>query len=235
MRQIRGRSAGVSIFLLAILAAGPAGACPGQPSVWDLELGMPATSLPSDFVEHACGTNGGPPSLPLTGFDDFAQCKADARGLHEVSFRYDDEQEFVARALEQSRAIKLCEGTRVFDIPVILSALFDGEGVLKGIRIVTDPRGAEPADRADDWALGTMLRRRFGDEWQCKELPSGPGETPVASFPVRDECSRSVDGAELTVRREYYHRRGQAFRNEYGDVQPGLFISETRFEMMQLE
>ena len=57
----------------ASLAAGGAVAQP-QPSdrparaeVWDLKLGTTADRLPDAFTDYACGTNGGPPSIPLTG------------------------------------------------------------------------------------------------------------------------------------------------------------------------
>ena len=68
-------------------------------TVWDLTLGTSAADLPHDFVDFACGSNGGPPGLALAGFADYASCPAEPNGLHEVYFRYNDEQEYVARAL----------------------------------------------------------------------------------------------------------------------------------------
>ena len=44
---------------------------PTRVEVWDLELGTPADRLPDDFTDYACGTNGGPPSIPLNGWRDF--------------------------------------------------------------------------------------------------------------------------------------------------------------------
>ena len=64
-------------------------------TVWDLELGTPADALPqNDYIDYACGTQGGPPSLPLRGWVEFARCAAEPSGLHEVYFRYDDEFRF---------------------------------------------------------------------------------------------------------------------------------------------
>jgi len=60
--------------------------------IWDIKLGTPIAALPLEqFVDPACGTNGGPPSRVLAGFADFALCPLDkATGLHEIWFRYDD-------------------------------------------------------------------------------------------------------------------------------------------------
>jgi hypothetical protein len=212
----------------------PALACEGRPTVWDIQLGMGVQDLPGGFSDHACGCDGGPPGRLFSGFDAFRQCKPDGEGLHEVAFRYDDEPEFVARALEQSRAAALCEGTTVFGYPVVPSILVDDDGIVRGLRFTTDPRGAEPADRSDDWGLGNVLKRRYGAEgWVCRDLPDAPGETPVARFKLKQECRKSAGGLELSVRSEYYHRAGQSFTDEFGDVQPGLFVSQTRFEMRQ--
>jgi len=224
----------IGTCLVTLLAASPALACQGGPSVWDIQLGSMIRDLPGGFTDHACGSNGGPPGKLLSSFEDFKQCRPEGDGLFEVAFRYDDEQEFVARALEQTRALALCEGTKVFGFPVVPTVLLDGDGVVRGLRLVTDPRGVEPADRSNAWALGNILKRRYGVEgWTCEDLPEVPGETPVASFKLRERCSKSVDGVELSVESEYYHRAGQSFTDEFGNVQPGLFISQARFEMKQ--
>jgi hypothetical protein len=220
--------------LALLLTASPALACPGRPTVWDIRLGTSVADLPAGFTDHACGSNGGPPGRLISGFDQFRECKPDGDGLHEVAFRYDDEQEFVARALEQARAVAACAGTTVFGYPVVPSVLIDDGGIVRGLRFATDPRGAEPADRSDDWALGVVLKRRYGAEgWTCEDLPDAPGDTPVARFRLKEECVKSADGLELTVRSEYYHRAGQSFIDEFGNVQPGQFVSQARFEMRQ--
>src|ERR1700693_5275162 len=65
------------------------------PRIWDLMLGTPIKDLPlNDYVDPACGTNGGPPARVLQSFADFAQCAVErTTGLREVWFRYDDEME----------------------------------------------------------------------------------------------------------------------------------------------
>ena len=132
----------VATFLLALLCW-PATA-PAQDlrraSVWDLKLGQPIAAQPSadEFRGFACGSNGGPPRQRLKGWSDFARCPADADGLHEVYFEYDDELEYIARAKDLEREVTRWAGTTEVTFPVVVSGLFDGNGVLKGIRIVTD-------------------------------------------------------------------------------------------------
>jgi hypothetical protein len=220
----------------AALAAsgGPATAQSERLEIWDLSLGMKAAEIPDRFVEYACGTNGGPPSRPLAHFADFAMCRPDARGLYEVYFRYDDEQEYLARALEQVALIEATAGTRVYGFPAIVTVLFDAEGLLRGMRIVTDPRGVRPEIRDDFWALGTVLRHHFGDAgWSCAALPLAEGERPVSTFIVKDRCTKSIEGAELAVERRYLQRRGQEFIDERTEaVVPEAFESLASFELI---
>src|SRR5688572_7480627 len=43
--------------------------------IWSIELGSDVESVPpSAFIQLACGTNGGPPSVPLESFVDFETC-----------------------------------------------------------------------------------------------------------------------------------------------------------------
>ena len=53
---------------LALILAGAGGhaarAEPPLPHIWDVKLGTPVGDLPDEeFVDPACGTNGGPPGL----------------------------------------------------------------------------------------------------------------------------------------------------------------------------
>src|SRR5204862_3702459 len=95
---------------------------------------------PQEFQNFACGSNGGPPRAQLSGWADFARCRAEASGLHEVYFEYDDELEYIARARDLDREITRFAGTTETGFPVIVSALFDDNGILRAIRIVTDSR-----------------------------------------------------------------------------------------------
>src|SRR5262245_1111810 len=86
----------LTALLMPVIAAFSAPAeRPVRLEIWDLQLGAAVEQLPDGFVDYACGTNGGPPSLPLEGWRDFRRCRAEPSGLH---FRYDDELEYWARA-----------------------------------------------------------------------------------------------------------------------------------------
>src|SRR5438876_577449 len=109
---------------------------PAQPwQAWQfpfcLNSRMPATMSAGSF---ACGSNGGPPRQQLSGFGDFGRCRAEANGLREVYFEYDDEYEYIARARDLPREISRWAGTTEAGFPVVVSGLFNDNGVLKGIR-----------------------------------------------------------------------------------------------------
>jgi len=76
-------------------------------TVWDLKLGMPVSAQPASdqFRGFACGSNGGAPRRQLSGWDDFRRCDAEANGLREVYFEYDDEYEYIARARDLPREV----------------------------------------------------------------------------------------------------------------------------------
>ena len=109
-------------------------------TIWDIHLGEDASAIPDAYVNYACGTNGGPPSRKLPNFAAFKTCKPAADGLHEVYFEYDDELEYVARALDNESQIRKYAGTTVYEFPVVASLLIDDAGVVRGERMATDPR-----------------------------------------------------------------------------------------------
>lgn len=222
--------------LMLVLAPGMAPAAgPELFDIWKINLGMRADEIPDEFVEHACGTRGGPPSVALSGFADFAKCRAEPSGLHEVYFRYDDEYEYWARANGLEIEIQLYSGTRVFDYPVILSLLFDDGGIVRGIRMVTDPRetGGE-RNRREFWTMGNFVRIRFGnDNWTCEELPRAEGETPAGSHFIKERCEKVLNGQLYMYERHYYHKKGQVFTDTHtGAVNTNAFESFTWFELL---
>ena len=83
----------VALAALTLLgaASGRAEEAPRRADLWSLKLGTPASQLPNnDFINYACGSNGGPPQEPLAGWSDYNKCKPEPNGLREVYFRYDD-------------------------------------------------------------------------------------------------------------------------------------------------
>src|SRR5262245_41292569 len=119
----------LAAILCGLLAAADAFAAaaerPRRLEIWDLQFGTPVDQLPDEFIEHACGTNGGPPALPLGGFQEFRRCRPEPSGLREVYFRYDDELEYWAKANDLQAQMEQYSGTKTYGFPVVVSALFD--------------------------------------------------------------------------------------------------------------
>lgn len=212
----------------ALLLAGPVAAAD---TIWDLQLGEPAGAQPSGFVNYACGGNGGPPTTPLTGFADFALCPAEASGLHEVYFRYDDEADALREAWQRWPLARLA-GTRVYGFRASVSALFDASGTLAGLRILADPRGVPGGERNDQWRLAAVLQQHFADAtWTCEDAELRPRETMAASFFVKRTCTGASDGRALELAQNYFHKAGQSFVDTFGKVQDTYFVSDSRFEI----
>lgn len=213
------------------------------PSVWDLTLGEHATELPRDeFIHYACGTNGGPPSLPMVDWRGFDQCRTEQEtGFREVYFEYDNELELWARANNLMTQAALYEFTSVNSVPVIASGLFDENGFLVGLRLVSDPRKIDFADedgRNLAIALSGFLEARFGDVvWDCVDLPRLEGEQEVAGRYEKQACTATTaDGHDLYLETHHYRRPGQQVIDPVGNrVTQGEFWSETRFEMTLAE
>ena len=204
---------------------------------WSLELGTPASALPHDaFDDYACGSNGGPPQQPLAGWSDYGKCPAEPSGLREVYFRYDDELEYRARAHRAQTMIAQYAGTKVFDFPVIVSALFDADGVLAGLRIVSDP-GVSPQVRKQGYTLSNFLKARYGnDRWDCRDTPPAPGETPVGILYINQRCTMlTKDNMRAFLETRFLRRPGQAEFSGSGKLTVGQFDSSTRLELLRPE
>jgi len=218
----------------AFAQQGPA-APPRRLEIWDIKLGTAAAALPDEFVDYACGTDGGPPSLPLGGFADFKRCRPEPSGLREVYFRYDDELEYWARANNVLAQFEQIAGTKTYGFAIVASVLFDDAGIVAGIRLVSDPRD-DSQDRDDAYLLKNFLTARFGrDGWACQDLAPEPGETPVDGVFVKQDCRKAIDGettASLSVR--YLRKPGQSRLDPHSGKQTrGLFESTVHFEIVR--
>lgn len=209
------------------------GAIDIEPSVWDLSLGQHAADLPvAQFAGFACGTNGGPPSLPVAGWTEFARCRAEAQtGWHEIYFEYDDRIEYIALARNDAVGAALYAYTSVYSRPVIASALFDDDGFMRGLRLVTDPRVSLQV-REQAYTLGGFLRARYNGDWACEQLPRGEGETPYQGIFVKRTCvlTDAADGIWRRIDTNFFRRPGQGVVNADNIPTSGYFESTTRLE-----
>ncbi len=208
---------------------------PRRLEIWDLQLGSPVAQLPDEFVDYACGTNGGPPSRALEGWRDFRRCRPEASGLREVYFRYDDELEYWAKANNLLHQMQQYSGTKTYGFPIVASVLVNPEGIVSGIRIISDPRGEE---RDEAYLLRNFLNARLGKEgWDCEGLPPAEGETPIGGIFVKQRCRKQVDErtmASLSTR--HLRKPGQSqFDPQSGKETRGQFESGVRFELIRGE
>lgn len=207
-----------------------------SPSAWDLALGAHALELPkNEYIDYACGTNGGPPSFLIADWTEYHRCPAEAEtGYHEVYFQYDDEHEYWAKAHSLDVQVILYEYTAEYEIPVIVTGLFDENGFLVGIRMVSDPRATtELRERGTD--LAGFLNARYGGEgWACVDLPRLEGERAFHGHYEKRRCEKELpDAAALvSIETRNYRKAGEhAINPQTHRRTNGLFVSDTRFEM----
>ena len=227
---------GVGAAVLAILVSNLSAQAqtrrdPGE--VHGLKLGLIAKSMTIDgFGEFACGSNGGPPRQKLDGWTDFATCRAEANGLHEVYVRFDDEDEYIGKAIDDSMHAQGKIGTRVAGHPVILSVLFDDGGIVRGLRFVTDPR-ASPYERRMAHLLRLAVINRYEpDGWSCIDFPAAAGESPVGGVFLKQRCEKATPERNLMVEARFLRKPGQADVDPItSESRPGAYESWTRFEI----
>jgi hypothetical protein len=197
-------------LLLAGCVAAAASAQTPPPKIWDLKLGQPVATLPADdYVDPACGTNGGPPARVLKGFAEFNLCPVErSTGLHEVWFRYDDEMEYVARARRSDIMIRQYQANSLAGQPIITSLLIDDAGLVQGYRIVNNPR-AEGGTRIDAYGLADIFKGIAGLGLDCKDLPLAEGERPIEDFFVKQVCEKNDNGRMIRVEARRFYKPGQ--------------------------
>ena len=232
-----GRAVLALIVFALVLGAGDASAQQRKPRIWDIPFGTHVRDLPShEFVDPACGTNGGPASMPIGSFENFARCSVEeATGLYEVWFIHDDTLEYMGYAIRDAAVADRYRATRVLTQPVILSLLINGDGRLQGYRVVTDPR-TEPAARLDAWSVSQHFRARFSGEWDCAELPREEGESPINGRFVKERCQQVSEGRRLTMEVRHYFRPGQHQYNPFGGKpMENAFESSARLDVIGIE
>ena len=216
------------LCLIAALVAQHAEA-QSRARIFDIELGSPVAALPAnEWVDPSCGTNGGPPSLRLDTFADFARCPAEKEtALHEVWFIYDNEWEYIARAYRDPAEIARFSANVFYGQPIVTSLLIDDAGLVQGYRFVTDPRA--PTDlRLVAHTLTTIVKGQFRDgTWQCTDEPPADREQPVDGTFVKQDCAMVSADRVTLLQGRLLRKAGQGdFR-----IAEGYFESSTRLEV----
>lgn len=201
--------------------------------IFDVALGSRISELPADeWVEPACGTNGGPPSISLEAFQEFVRCPLEeTTGLREVWFIYDDEWEYIARAYRDPVEIGRYAENTFYGQPIITSVLIDDDGLVQGYRVVTDPRA--PVDvRRGAYLLHPVLKSLFSDApWQCSDLPVEEREGPVDGIFLKTDCVLVSDDRFIRLEGRLLRKPGQ---NRFEVPPDGYFESSARLEVFNL-
>jgi hypothetical protein len=115
----------------------------------------------------------------------------------------------------------------------VVSALIDAQGLLGGIRIVSDPRDTSQ-NRDEAYLLRNFLTARYGrDGWDCVDLPAAEGETPVARTFIKQRCRKIIAGTAVAeIETHFFRKKGQSqFDPQSGRTTEGQFESLVRFEL----
>jgi hypothetical protein len=235
----RGSTILASAFAVVLLSASLGAAWSQQPlpRIWDVQLGTPVGELPEDeFVDPACGTNGGPPGLRIAGFEQFERCRAEASGLREIWFRYDDEVEFTARAARDPDAVARTNAMVVLGQPVILSLLIDRAGLVQGYRIFTDPH-ADAELRINAYTVAIAFKAHSGPEgWACDDMPPAEGETPILGTFIKQRCEKVAGGEQIVVETRHYYKPGQALIDPNTNLPTvNQFESSARIQLVRVD
>ena len=196
------------------------------------------------FIKFACGSNGLVPLQKINGFTDFAQCRKEEHGLHEVAVEYDNTGKHLADLFAQMYKdveggdlwTQQYTGTKMSGHPVILSVLFDDAGVVKGMRAVTDSR-ARTDQRQVSNMLAVVIRNHYDPQnWTCEKLPLTGGETPIGNSFIKERCETVYrNESRMIVWRNLFRKAGQTGATATGQVAEGDFESSTRWERWALD
>ncbi len=183
----------------------------------EFRVGMTVSELPQqgygNFICGAGGETGGP---TLENWAEYMRCAPDEEGLREVQFQY------TATRVEFVKANDKWEGTRVYGHPAIVSLLIDQDGVVDGIRIVTDPE-ARRYMRKKAFLLGQQAKFHFSPKtWRCEAKEPSSGEEPVGGIFRKERCVNRFDNRVVKLEIDLFRTPGQTMES---------FVNATRIEI----
>jgi hypothetical protein len=230
-------SAGLTV--VGVLAFDDVSSAQSRARIMQVEFGTHVSELPIDeWVDPSCGTNGGPPSIELESFDEFALCPTEATtALREIWFIYDDEWEYIARAYGDPIEILSYSANMFFQQPIITSLLVDDAGLVQGYRIITDPETPNEV-RREAYTLYGVFKGLFADApWQCEDLPPSGRETPVEGSFLKTDCVMVSDERFVKLEARLLRKPGQNPREYAGfrSQTESFFESSVRLEVYSTE
>ncbi len=185
----------------------------------DLRVGMTVNELPTErYVDIACGNLGDEPGEAIDDWTNYQACPVNDDGLHEVAFSYAEDNPWAA-------VNDKWEGTKVAGHPVQPSLLITGDGLVKGIRIVTNGRRLYLKKKA--YLLPIRIMGRYGkDGWTCEEAEPGDGKKAIAGMFIDRLCEKTFHDRHLVMKVDLYRTADQQGRD---------FTGSTRFEIYKRE
>ncbi|MBV8399008.1 MAG: hypothetical protein JOZ17_09745 [Acetobacteraceae bacterium] len=186
----------------------------------EFRVGMKVEELPrAGYLDFSCAAA---PSKKLTGWQDYRECPADSAGLREVSFRYDESANTLAKINDQY------EGTRVGGHPVLVSLLIDDQGTVAGLKIVTDPK-ARLYMHKKAFLLGQQAKAHYGEDgWTCTEAQPSADEEPVGGVFIKEHCEKTTPTRRILVERDLFRHPGQELKDFVGDSKVTILLPSVR-------
>lgn len=174
----------------------------------DVRVGMAVADLPSaGYAGFACAAD---ETRKVAGWSAARDCPADASGLHALRYGYDKDTDR--------------EGVVVAGHPAVLTLLVDNDGKVGGLRIETDPK-ARLYLRKKAFLFGAQIKSRYGaDGWTCTQAQPEAGEEPVGGVYIKERCTKSTQGRDITFERSLFRRAGSDART---------FVDETRMTILR--
>lgn len=200
--------------LAVALATGPTlAASKSGGDVREFTVGLSVDDLPKEgYLGFACGNDGEAPGKEIEGWHAFAACPTDENGLREVAFQYDDSEVLFDDL----------EGTAIAGHPVLISLLFDQDGVVEGLRVFTDP-AARPYNKRRARVLARKVKARFGATgWECENLPREGSEGEIGGVFTKEQCVTDLGNRTVTLFTHFY----RTFTNGEEEL-----VNSTQFEV----
>ena len=160
----------------------------------------------------------------------FAKCRPKESGLHEVYARFEDEDEYIGKAIDDPLYAR---GRAGRGWPGIRWSCRRCSTARACCARFAWTRFARPRTSAAwriccGWRSSTATSRR----WTCTGLPPAAGETPVGGIFVKQRCEKSSPERHLLVETRFLRKPGQSDADPAtGNYRQGQFESWTRFEV----
>jgi hypothetical protein len=171
-----------------------------QTDVRQIRVGLPLDEKSAAGLKgFACAV---PDAPAISGWSEYRQCPANAAGLREMRFEFEEDKQLAQFA-------DRWEGTKIAGHPVVLTMAVTDTGTIDALRIVTDAE-ASPYLKKKAYLLSLRVREHYGMEgWACADLPRDPGEAEIGGMFVKQQCSKTIEGRSLKMLTKLFRGAGQ--------------------------